>query len=247
MTNKLMTKEKFLFGIIGLLLGCIVGFMFANSINQNAMKNIGPAVNPATNSVAVVDPNAPIPPGHPDINGANPGGGMQPQVQAAIEKAKAEPDNFEAQIKAAEVYYQIQRLDGAIEYLKKANKIKPDDYETLVNLGNTFFDSNGYDEAEKWYSSALAKKADEVAVRTDLGLTFMFRDPPNYERAITEFNRSLETDPNHVQTLQNLTVAYTKKGDAEKASATLTRLESADAKNDSLSKLREDIQKINSR
>jgi tetratricopeptide (TPR) repeat protein len=238
-----MTKENFLFGIIGLLLGCIVGFMFANSVNQNAIKNFNPA---AVDPAAAVDSNAPIPPGHPDINSANPGGGgMQPQVQAAIEKAKAEPDNFEAQIKAAEVFYQIQRFDGAIDYLKQANKIKPDDYETIVNLGNTNFDSKNYAEAEKWYASALTKKADAVDVRTDYGLTFLLRDPPDYERAIAEFNRSLETDPNHVQTLQNLTVAYTKKGDAEKASATLARLESADAKNTSISKLREDIQKIN--
>lgn len=237
-----MTKENFLFVIIGLLAGCIIGFMFANSVNQNAMKNF----NPAMTSVPAVDPNAPIPPGHPDIGSGN-SGAMQEQVQAAIDKAKAEPENFEAQIKAAEVFYQIQRFDGAIEYLKQANKIKPDDYETIVNLGNTNFDSRNYAEAEKWYSSALAKKADDVNVRTDLGLTFLLREPPDYERSITEFNRSLETDPNHVQTLQNLTVAYTRKGDAEKANATLARLETADAKNTSISKLREEIQKLNSK
>lgn len=236
-----MTKENFLFAIIGLFAGCIIGFMFANSINQNAMQNMNPAMNPA------IDPNAQMPPGHPDIGSGNSGGGMQSQVQAAIDKAKAEPENFEAQIKAAEVFYQIQRFDGAIEYLKQANKIKPDDYETIVNLGNTNFDTGNYTEAEKWYSSALAKKADDADVRTDLGLTFMFRSPPDYERAIQEFNRSLETDPNHVQALQNLTVAYTRKGDAEKASATLGRLETADAKNTSLTKLREDIQKLNSK
>lgn len=241
----LMTKENFLFAIIGLLAGCIIGFMFANSVNQNALKNS----NPATTSVSAVDPNAPIPPGHPDINSGNTtgGGAMQPQVQQAIEKAKAEPENFEAQIKAAEVFYQIQRFDGAIEYLKQANKIKPDDYETIVNLGNTNFDSNNYQEAEKWYASALAKKADDVDVRTDYGLTFLLREPPNYDRAIEEFNRSLETDPNHVQTLQNLTVAYTRKGDAEKANTALSRLESVDAKNTSISKLREDIGKLKSK
>ena len=72
----------------------------------------------------------------------------------------------------------------------------------------------------------LRKKPDDVNVRTDLGLTFVFRDPPNYDRAIQEFKRSLEKDPNHIQTLQNLTVAYSKKGDAANAKATLAKLES---------------------
>lgn len=227
----MMTKENVLFGIIGLLLGCIVGFMFANSVNQNAVK-------PAA---ATMNPNAAMPPGHPEIGQT---GAMQPETQAAIDKAKAEPDNFEAQIAAAEMYYQIQRFEGAVEFLKQANKLKPDDYETIVNLGNAYFDANRYEEAEKTYTAALAKKSDDVNVRTDLGLTFVFRQPPDYERAVKEFSLALETDPNHVLSLQNLTVAYTKKGDAEKAKSTLSRLENVDSNNQAISKLREEIQKL---
>lgn len=231
-----MNKENFLFGIIGLLAGLIIGFMFANSVNQGAVK---------TAPVTVSQENSNIPPGHPDVNSTN--GAMQPQVQAAIEAAKQNPNDFDAQIKAAEMYYQIQKFDGAVEFLKQANKLKPDDYETIVNLGNAYFDSNNYPEAEKSYSAALAKKADDVNVRTDLGLTFIFRAPPNYDRAIQEFTRSLETDPNHIQTLQNLTVGYTKKGDSAKAKETLARLESVDSGNSAISKLREEIQKLESK
>ncbi len=228
-----MNKENFLYAIIGLLLGCIVGFMFANSINQGTVNKSGAA--PLLNS------NSEIPPGHPAIGDP---GAMQPQVQAAIDKANAEPENFEAQIKAAEMYYQIQRFESAIEFLKRANKIKPEDYETMVNLGNAYFDAAKYEDAEKSYSAALAKKDDDVNVRTDLGLTFIFRQTPNYDRAIQEFMLSLEKDPNHLQTTQNLTVAYTKKGDLEKAKITLARLETLDPKNSAITPLREDIQKL---
>lgn len=227
-----MNKDNLLFGIIGLLAGLIIGFMFANSVNQSAVKPVA----------ATVNPNANIPAGHPEI-GENTGA-MQPQVQAAIEAAKQNPNDFDAQIKAAEMYYQIQKFDGAVEFLKQANKIKPEDYETLVNLGNAYFDSGNYIEAEKSYSAALGKKPDDVSVRTDLGLTFIFRDPPNYDRAVQEFLRSLEKDPNHAQTLQNLTVAYTKKGDTAKAKETLSRLEGVDAANKAIPTLREEIQKI---
>ena len=232
-----MTKENTLFVIIGLLAGCIIGFMFANSVNQNAVTRVPPPATTAQNPA--------LPPDHPDINATN--AAMQPQVQAAIDKAKAEPDNFESQIKAAEINYQVQKFEAAIEFLKQANKLKPDDYETIVNLGNAFFDAGKYEEAEKSYSAALVKKVNDVNVRTDLGLTYIFRDPPNYDRAVQEFSRSLETDPNHIQTLQNLTVAYTKKSDAAKANATLARLENVDSSNSAISKLREEMQKLESK
>lgn len=238
-----MKKENMLFGIVGLLVGLMVGFMFANSVNKNE----------AMPAAAEMRSNSNMPPGHPDIGSTGgPGGtaapgGMQPEVTAAIEKAKQSPNDFDAQLKAAEAYYQIERFDDAITYLKAANKLKPDDREIIVHLGNANFDAEHYDEAEKWYTAALAKKADDINVRTDLGLIYVFREPANYDRAIQEFNRSLEIDPSHIQTLQNLTVAYTKKGDAAKATATLAKLESTDPKNSAITKLRDDIQSSGSR
>ena len=232
-----MNKENTLFGIVGLLLGLIIGFMFANNVNQKAA-----AVAPA----AAVKQNPNMPEGHPDISGMSNSSKAvsETQVQAAIEKAKQEPDNFEAQMKAAEVNYQIEAYDKAIEYLKQANRIKPDDYETIVNLGNATFDSGKYAEAEKWYASALAKKPDDENVRTDLGLTFIFRETPDYDRAIKEFEQVLAQNINHPQALQNLTVAYTKKGNAAKATETVNKLEQVDPSNVAVAKLREDIKKL---
>ncbi len=233
-----MNKENILFGIVGLLAGLIIGFMYANSVNQQA----------ALTTPSAVPANSALPPGHPEVPA---GGSTQqqstaaaPEVQAAIEKARKEPDNFDAQLKAAEFNYQIQRFDGAIEFLKRANQLKPEDYEVIVHLGNASFDGDKYEDAEKWYTLALTKKPDDVDVRTDLGLTFIFRQPPNYDRAIQEFNRSLDVDPNHAQTLQNLTVAYTKKGDSGKAKEALAKLEGLDPSNSAIPKLREDIGKL---
>jgi tetratricopeptide (TPR) repeat protein len=229
-----MTKENILFVIVGLLGGFMIGFFFANSVNQGSTV---PVPAGATQTAAG------LPSGHPAVPGAS-GGGAIPEVQAAIDNARQNPNDFEAQMKAAELYYQIQRYDGAIEFLKKANELQPDNYEVVVNLGNSYFDADKYEEAEKAYTKALAKKADDLNVRTDLGLTFIFRDPPNPDRAIQEFKRVLDADPAHVQALQNLTVAYTKKSDAASATATLARLEQADAGNTAITKLREEIQKV---
>lgn len=234
-----MKKNNILFAVAGLVAGLVIGFMFANSINKNAAT--------AAPAPTEMQSNSNLPPGHPDIGkgtGTSAPGAMQPEVTAAIEKADRSPKDFDAQVAAADAHNKIDRFDDAIKYLTAANKIKPDDRETIVRLGNANFDADHCEEAEKWYAAALAKKADDVDVRTDLGLTFVFREPPNYDRAIVEFERSLTYDPNRTQTLQNLTVAYTKKGDAAKANASLAKLERADPTNTSIAKLREEIQTI---
>ena len=191
--------------------------------------------------IITVKPNSAAP---EEVGAAGTQGGMQPQMLESIDKAKQDPSDFEAQLKAAEAYYQIERFDEAIMYLTNANKLKPDDRDVIVHLGNANFDADKYDEAQKWYLAALEKKPDDVNVRTDLGLTYVFKEPADYDKAITEFNKALETDPNHIQTLQNLTVAYTKKGDAAKAKETLAKLETADPQNVALARLKTDIETL---
>jgi tetratricopeptide (TPR) repeat protein len=238
-----MTKDNIFYSIIALLLGLIVGFMVANSINRSwALPTQGPAAAAGSQD---------LPPGHPSV----PTGGAtadqpDPQameaVRAAVSLAKNEASNFDAQMKAAELSYSVQRYEQAIEFLKRANQLRPDDYETVVALGNAYFDAEAYEDAEKWYAAALVQKPDEVNVRTDLGLTFMFRKSPDLGRAIQEFRRSLELNPNHMQTLQNMTVALTRSGRAEEAQATLDKLEAVNPNNPALQTLRTDLEKLRS-
>lgn len=231
-----MKKDSILMGIIGLLVGLIVGFIFANNINQRGNVATGPAQG--------VQQNGALPPDHPAIpqNGAQSGPDMQ-SVQEAINLAKSDPNNFTAQMKAADYTYQIQRFDDAIQYLQRANQLQPDNVDVFVQLGNVNFDANRFPEAEKWYAAALQKKPEDVNVRTDLGLTFMLREPADLDRAIKEFRASLERDPKHLQTLQNLTVALTRKGDAAQARTVLAKLEEVSPGNPAITSLRADLDK----
>src|SRR5205085_2196664 len=185
-----MTRDNILFSIIGLLLGCIVGFLFANSYNQSHMNRPAATMPTATGE---------LPPNHPPISsngvsdtsgGATSGAGM-PEVQQAIQQARNEPNNFDAQVKAADLYLQIGRYEDSIQLLMKANQLRPDNYETVVKLGDTNFDANHFEVAEKWYTAALQMRPNDVNVRTDLGTTFMARNPPDFDRAIQEYHRSL--------------------------------------------------------
>ena len=149
-----MNRDNLLFTIIGLLLGFIVGFMFASSITQREATS-----SPSARTQA-------LPPDHPatgDGQQTTPGQ-MQAEVTAALDQARKEPNNFEAQLKAAELYYRINRFDDAIGYLVKANQLRPDDYETVATLGVVNLDAGHYETAEKWYKAALLKKPDDVRV-----------------------------------------------------------------------------------
>jgi tetratricopeptide (TPR) repeat protein len=237
-----MTKDNILFGVIGLLLGCIVGFLGANSLNQNYG-------GPRPKASAQTPPSAGLPADHPPVNPSNAvadQGGIE-AIQQQIQKARQEPNNFEAQMNAAVLFYRIGRYDEAIEFLLKANQLKPEDYQTLVRLGDANFDAEHYKEAESWYAAALAKSPEDVNVRTDLGTTFMARQPPDFDRAIKEYLRALEINPKHEQTLHNLVIAFTKKGQPDKARQMLDRLAEVNPNNTDLPRLRSDVEAVNSK
>src|SRR6266508_1515157 len=159
-----MTRDNLLFAIIGVLVGFIVGFIFASTMNQR----YGPGAPAAVSS-------GQLPADHPAVGpnaGSQNSGGMQ------------------AQIKAAELYYQIQRYDPAIEFLLKANQLKPDDYQTLVALGLVNLDAGHYDIAEKWYRAALLKKGEDVVTLAGLAADTLGKgDTKAAEQAIANLEK----------------------------------------------------------
>jgi tetratricopeptide (TPR) repeat protein len=151
-----MNRENLLFAVIGLLLGFIVGFMFASS-RATQMQMASATQN--------------LPADHPPIGAQS--GGTDPaaapeEVRVQIAKARKEPQNFDAQVQAANLFYRIQRYDQAIEFLLKANQIKPTDYETVATLGLVNLDAGHFDQAEKWYRAAIKMRSDDE--RTAAGL-----------------------------------------------------------------------------
>ena len=221
-----------MFGVFGLVVGLVIGFMGANSLNRSQAGQIAQAPAGSTSAPAG-NPN--LPPDHPPIGttGADQptSGAPSAQVTAAIDKAKQQPQNYEAQMTAADLYYQIQRFEDAAKFFEAASKLKPFETEPMIKAGNAYFDGEKYELAEKWYVQALQKNPKDINVRTDLGLTFFLRTPRDIDRAIKEYKTSLETDANHEITLQNLALAYTENGDKEALVKTLDRLKTVNPNN----------------
>ncbi len=210
-----MNKTSIFIGIGGIIIGMIIGFFGANYLNKSVESEAQSVINPSlpqVNNMVVRDQHTT-------------GGAIMPEISQTLDKAENEPNNFEAQIGAGDLYLKIQNFTKALEFYEAANKLKPDNYETIVKIGNTYFDSEQYETAETWYAKALEIKPNDVGVRTDFGITFIERQKPDLARAIKEFQTSLKTDPKHEPTLYNLGVAYIKTGDTEQAKTIAHRLE----------------------
>jgi cytochrome c-type biogenesis protein CcmH/NrfG len=182
-----MTRDNLLFTVIGLLLGFIIGFIFASTMSQR----YGPA------GVATAPAGQGLPADHPPLQSGDTQNPQQvfAQVQAAMTKARNEPTNFDAQVTAAKLEYQVQRYDQAVEFLLKANQLQPNNFEVLMMLGEANVEGNHYDVAEKWYKAALAKKPDDVSVLASLAFTNLQRgDAQGAEKAIASLEKADPTN-----------------------------------------------------
>jgi Flp pilus assembly protein TadD len=181
-----MNKDNLLFAIIGVLLGFIAGFMLAGFINQREQM---PRVSGAPTQAQSLPPN------HPPLDGESGGDPQQifAQVQAAMKQAREQPNNFEAQVTAAKLEYQVQRFDQAIEYLAKANQLRPNTFDVLAMLGVANMDASHFDAAEKWYRAALTKKPDDIPVLD--GLCAVLLSKGDAKAAEAAINNLAKIDP----------------------------------------------------
>lgn len=190
-----MTRENFLFAIIGVLLGFIFGFMLHGVMSQRD----------AERAAASTQQRQQLPADHPPIDNAGAGNQQQSmeQVQQTIARARNNPKDFDAQIMAARLEYQIQQYDEAIKFLLTANQIKPDNYDVLVMLGEANMDARHWDAAEKWYKAAQAKNPKDLAVAASLAFISLQReDVKAAERAIANLEK-LSPDSPDLQNFRN--------------------------------------------
>jgi tetratricopeptide (TPR) repeat protein len=240
-----VTKHNVLYTIIGLLLGFIIGFIFANQVNRGPSDSVRQAAR---------QPSTPAPPGPndaPSPGGNAQGGPSQEEIREAITKADARPEDVALQRNFGMVLYRYANqtrnaalLPDVARMLKRAYQADAKDRDLAVTLGNVLFDlgqatdPSYFKEARDYYQKALELKADDANVRTDLGLTYYFGQPSDPQRAIAEYRKSLAIDPRHEPTLQNLSAALITMGQTAEAQKMIDQLSALNPQNPALSDLR---------
>lgn len=238
-----MNKENFLFSVVGLLLGYVVAFTFVVYVNQREAAGLAGAARAG----------AGVPAGHPDVSAEE--AEFRERLRQTAAEARQKPDDYDLQMRAAEMHFRVHEFEEAIDFLTAAQKVRPNDYRAVVELGNANFEAGRYEVAERWYKEALKQNPDDIDVRTDLGLTYFFRQPKDVESALAEFRRSLERDPQHELTLQNITAVLTQRANdaavdaalkrraVEEAEQTLARLEAVNPSNPTVTNFRDSIRR----
>lgn len=237
-----MNTKFFWLSIVAVIFSFIGGFLLANSLNRNSLSSLQ-AENEQLKKQTPANQNqesAQL---------------SDEEIKQRIAEADKNPENFEFQKSLGSALYRYASINQDTELmtevqrlLERANKLKPDDYEVKVALGNVHFDlgyfkkdNAQFDKAREIYKSALKEKPDDVNVRTDYGLTYFLKNPPDYETAISEFNKSLELNPKHERTLQVMIEAYANQGKKQEAERFLAKLEEVNPQNSTLPALKSKV------
>lgn len=235
-----MNTRNLLCAAIGILVGFSIGFVLANSLNQErrpAASNAraGAQSSPAADASDAKDAGAAL---------------SEKEIREAIATTDARATDTDLQKRFGLALYRYSNqqrdtrfLTDAARFLKRAYDADPKDLTVTVSLANALFDLGQlgdparFTEARVYYQKALEIKPDDVNVRTDLGLTYYYGTPQDAESAIREYRRSLAIDPRHEPTLQNLATALIKTGNQKEAEKTLEALRQVNPKNPALSDL----------
>jgi tetratricopeptide (TPR) repeat protein len=177
-----MTRDNLLFAIIGILLGFIAGFMLHGVMSQRD----------AERAAVSTQQRQTLPADHPPVGTDGTGNSQQTmeQVQQTIARARSNPKDFDAQILAARLEYQIQQYDEAIKFLLAANQIQPDNYQVIVMLGMANMDAGHLDAAERWFKAAAIKDAKDLSVAASLAFIALQKgDAAAAEKAIKNLEK----------------------------------------------------------
>ncbi len=239
-----MDKKLIWLSVLAVVISFIGGFLLANALNRSEMDALR-----AENGRLKDAPTQTVPESNLTAD----------EIRQRIAEADQNPDNFSFQknLGLALYRYGAMKQDAGLltdtaRILQRANELNPKDYEILVALGNLFFDigyigkdNEKFQKSREFYEKALSQRPADVDVRTDYGLTYFLENPPNNEKAITEFQKSLQENPKHEKTLLFLIQAYLKTGKKQEAENNLAKLKQINPNSPSLSEIQTQITQTN--
>jgi len=226
--------------LIAVLAGGAAGFILANSINRSELSNLR-TENERLKSTA--PPTGGTGDAKNDLTAE--------EISSTIARADDNPGDFDTQRNVGVAIYRYgamkqdeKLVEQAVKILERATKLRPDDYDVILSLGNAYFDvgyfskdNEALSNARTFYGKALAAKPDNPDVMTDLGLTYFLQTPPDYDNALSEFQKSLAKNPKHEKTLQFIVQTLIKQNKSSEASEYLERLRTVNPKNQSIGEL----------
>jgi tetratricopeptide (TPR) repeat protein len=221
-----MKSKSFWISIVAVGISFIGGFILANAFNRNELDGL------RAENARLKSQSSQTGQNQSDL------ALTENEIRQKIAEADKNPADFSFQknLGLALYRYAAMKQDSILlseieKILKRAYDLNNKDYEVTVALGNLQFDlgylrnkNENFAQAREYYQKALENNPKDVNVRTDYGLTYFLQNPPDYEKAIVEFRKSLEENPKNERTLQFLTQALLQTGNTAEAEASHAKL-----------------------
>jgi tetratricopeptide (TPR) repeat protein len=122
--------------------------------------------------------------------------GVQAETSAILERARANPNDADAQIEAAFQFIQIERFQDALPFLERASKADPNDRRASAGLGLSYFMIGQFEQAIDALKRARAQGVDNPNV-TSLLIGAYVKTRKNLDEAEKLFKEleTLKVDP----------------------------------------------------
>lgn len=240
-----MSRKVFWLSLAAVIISFAGGFLLANALNRRDIENLtaeagrlkaAPVTDERDSQAVLTDE----------------------EIRQKIAEADKNSDDVESQKNLAMALYryasmtrQPNWLPDIARLLTRAVEKNPKDYNALVTLGDIHFDlaqnaansdsagkeadyNKNIEQSGEFYLKVLAMNPNDAQLRTDLGATYLFANPSENEKAIAEFQKSLQANPKNEKTLEFITRAFINTGKTDEAEKYFDKLKQINPKNESL-------------
>lgn len=248
-----MSKKVFWLSLIAVIISFIGGFLLANALNRKELENLRSEVGRLKNQSQPAVENS----SEPTLS--------DEEIRQKIEQADKNPENTEYQKGLAMALYRYASMKQEPKWLEDIARLltrvyekNPKDYNTIITLGNLYYDiaeTSGSSEtggiknptAEKsrfFYQKALEMNPNDADNRTALGMTYLLENPPQNEKAIIEFQKSLQISPKNERALEGIVRAFLDSRKVKEAEEYLGKLKETHSQNNSIPDLESRLAQI---
>lgn len=162
-----MKKDNLVFALGGMLLGVILGVIIANQTPRQIQTAPVPqqiATQPAANQ----QDQQKLPEGHPPVDQS-----LLKEIAKQEEILKKDPENQEATVAMANLYYDLKNHQEATKWYEKALLKDPNNISLVTDAGTSYLQLNDFDNALKQYKKALSINPKHFQTLMNLGIAKM--------------------------------------------------------------------------
>jgi len=133
---------------------------------------------------------------------------------------KIHPNFFHVNYNLSICYLNMGDMKNAIASGKRQIELYPDFAEQYFLLGKAYYNNNNGHDAEKCFENYLKRNPNDASTLSYLGNIYAFRS--EWKKAISKYNQVLADHPDDLRVRLNISQAYLKTDDLEKACENLS-------------------------